>query len=292
MSQFIRNLQQRYKNSDVLMKFIFVNVAIFIVLKIISVLFTLFKVDAGQLIAFLAIPSDLYALATRFWTPFSYMFVHEGLWHILFNMLWLYWFGQIFLQYFTGRNLGSLYVLGGLAGAFFYLAAFNIFPYYIDMGHGLMIGASAAVMAIVFATAFYRPDVSLNLLFIGKIKIVYIAIFVFILDFLSLDSLSNPGGHIAHIGGAIVGYFFAMHYKKGKDITRWMSRLIDWFVNLFKPTSKMKVTYHHTETDQEYNFRKHRESQEIDAILDKIKHSGYNNLSKEEKRKLFDAGKK
>lgn len=274
------------------MKFIFINVAVFLVLKIFSVFFTLFKIDSGQIVSFLAIPSDLHELLTHFWTPFSYMFVHEGFWHILFNLLWLYWFGQIFLQYFSGRNLGSLYVLGGLAGALLYIVAFNIFPYYIDMGRGLMIGASAAVMAIVFATAFYRPDVSLNLLFLGKIKIIYIAIGVFVLDFFSLDSVSNPGGHVAHIGGALVGYYFAMRYKKGKDITRWMSGMIDWFANLFKPKATMKVTYHRTETDQEYNFRKHQESSEIDAILDKLKRSGYNSLSHEEKRKLFDAGKK
>jgi len=153
-------------------------------------------------------------LLTRLWTPITYMFVHEGFLHLLFNMLWLYWFGKIFLQYFSGRSLGSLYVLGGLAGALLYIVAFNTIPYYVNMGNGWMIGASAAVMAIVMGTAFYRPDLQLYLFLLGPIKIVYIAIFAFVLDFLSLGNASNPGGHVAHIGGALLGYLFAVQYKK------------------------------------------------------------------------------
>jgi membrane associated rhomboid family serine protease len=221
------------------------------------------------------------------------MFVHEGFLHLLFNMLWLYWFGQIFMQYFTGRTLGSLYVLGGLAGAILYVIAFNTIPYYTEMERKWMIGASAAVMAIVMGAAFYRPDVQLNLLLLGPVKIVYIAGFAFLLDFLSLGNSLNPGGHVAHIGGALAGYFFAIRYKNGNDITRWMGGAIDWFVGLFKPRhkSKMKVKHARRETDWEYNKRKHTEQDEIDAILDKLKKSGYSSLSSEEKRKLFDASK-
>lgn len=186
-------------------------------------------------------------------------------------------------------------MLGGLAGALLYVIAFNTIPYYTEMGRGWMIGASAAVMAIVMGAAFYRPDTKLNLLFLGQIKIVYIAIFAFVLDFLSLGSPTNPGGHVAHIGGALLGYYFATRYKSGRDITAWMSRLIDWFVGLFKPRpkrAKMKVKHVRKETDWEYNQRKHTEQEEIDAILDKLKQSGYSGLSPEEKRKLFDASKK
>ena len=223
------------------------------------------------------------------------MFVHEGFLHILFNLLWLYWFGKIFIQYFTGRTLGSLYVLGGLAGALLYVIAFNTIPYYLDMGSRSMIGASAAVMAIVMGAAFYKPDLRLNLLFLGQIKIVYIAIFAFILDFMSLSSATNPGGHVAHIGGAILGYYFAVQYKNGRDITSWMSKLIDWFVGLFKrrnKTPKMKVSHNRKETDWDYNYRKSSEQEEVDAILDKLKKSGYSGLTSEEKKKLFDASKK
>jgi len=279
----------------VITRLIFINALVFIAIKILGVFITLFNIQAVDLVSFLGVPSYIPLLVNRFWTLITYMFVHEGFLHLLFNMLWLYWFGQIFLQYFTGRSLGSLYVLGGLAGAILYVVAFNTIPYYTDMGSGWMIGASAAVMAIVMGAAFYRPDVELSLLFLGRIKIVYIAIFAFVLDFLSLGDPTNPGGHVAHIGGALLGYLFAVQYKKGKDITHWMSRLIDWFVGLFKPRrnrSKMKVEYSRNETDWEYNKRKKSEQEAIDAILDKLKQSGYSSLSSEEKKRLFDASKK
>lgn len=295
MADFIERLKQRYKTGSVMTRLIFINVFVFIVLKIINVIFTLFNIYAVDLITFLGVPSHIPLLMNRIWTIITYMFVHEGFLHLLFNMLWLYWFGQIFMQYFTGRTLGSLYVLGGLAGALLYVIAFNTIPYYTGMERGWMIGASAAVMAIVMGAAFYRPDVQLNLLFLGPIKIVYIAIFAFVLDFLSLGNPMNPGGHVAHIGGALLGYLFAIQYKKGKDITRWIGGVIDWFVGLFKPrrqAARMKVKHARHETDWEYNQRKHTEQEEIDAILDKLKQSGYSSLSSEEKRKLFDASKK
>ncbi len=295
MADIIDTLKYKYKTGTVITRLIFINALVFITLKIIGVVFTLFNMNAIDLIAFLGVPSQVDMLLSRFWTPISYMFVHEGFLHLLFNMLWLYWFGQIFLQYFTGRSLGSLYVLGGLAGAFLYVIAFNTIPFYVDMGSGGMIGASAAVMAIVMGAAFYRPEVQLHLLFIGPVKIVYIAIFAFVLDFLSLGNPTNPGGHVAHIGGALLGYLFAVRYKKGKDITHWMSRLIDGLVGWRKPRakkSKLKVEYTRNETDWEYNQRKHTEQEKIDVILDKLKQSGYSSLSSEEKKRLFDASKK
>lgn len=294
MTDFIDKIKYRYKTGDVLSKLIFINILVFLLIKITGIFFTLFKISGFDILSYLAVPSNPGECIKHFWTPITYMFVHEGFLHILFNLLWLYWFGRIFLQYFTGRTLGSLYILGGLAGALLYLIAFNTIPYYIDMGHNWMIGASAAVMAIVMAAAFYKPDVRLNLFLLGRIKIIYIALFAFILDFLSLDNVSNPGGHIAHIGGAIAGYIFATQYKKGKDITLWISKSIDKLANLFKKrkSPKMKVSYRRSESDSDYNYRKHEEQKEIDAILDKLKQSGYNGLTKEEKRKLFNASKK
>lgn len=296
MADFIEQLKQKYKQGSVLTRFLFINIAVFVVLKVISVLFLLFSLNRFDLITFLGVPSGLHQLIHRFWTPFTYMFVHEQIWHLLFNMLWLYWFGKIFMQYFSGRILGSLYVLGGLGGALLYIVAFNTVPYFTSFERSWMIGASASVMAIVFGAAFYRPDVKLNLFLLGQIKIVYIAVAVFLIDFLSLGNGVNEGGHVAHIGGAIIGYLFATQYIKGKDITRWAGRLIDRFVNFTKPRNKKKtklnVKYKRAETDMEYNERKNEEQHDIDAILDKIKNSGYSNLTEEEKKKLFDASKK
>ncbi|HHT29776.1 MULTISPECIES: rhomboid family intramembrane serine protease [Petrimonas] len=294
MATIVERLKYRYKNGDVLVKFLFINITVFFILKVIAIFFLLFNLNRVDLISFLGVPSGLSQLLNRFWTPFTYMFVHEQLWHLLFNMLWLYWFGRIFLQYFTGRTLGSLYVLGGLGGAMLYVVAFNTVPYFIVMGDSLMIGASAAVMAVVMGAAFYRPNVRLNLLFIGQVRIVYIAIAVFLIDLFSLGSGVNEGGHVAHIGGAMAGYIFALQYRKGRDITGWVSSLIDGLVNLTKPRKrvKMKVEYRKRETDLDYNERRNSQQAEIDAILDKLKKSGYSNLTPEEKKKLFDASKK
>ena len=295
MADIIDMLNQKYKTGSMMTRLIFINTAVFIVLKVIGVIFTLFNINNLDLIAFLGVPSHIPLLLGSLWTPITYMFVHEGFLHLLFNMLWLYWFGQIFLQYFSGRSLGSLYLLGGLAGALLYVAAFNTIPYYMDMGRGWMIGASASVMAIVMGAAFYRPDVQLHLLFVGPVKIVYIAIFAFVLDFLSLGNTTNPGGHVAHIGGALLGFLFATQYKKGRDITHWMSKCIDWSAGLFKPRqkkTKLRVEHVRHETDLDYNKRRHSEQEEIDAILDKLKQSGYSSLSADEKKKLFDASKK
>lgn len=295
MADIIDRIKYQYKTGDILIRLIFINIGIFLIIKILGVFFTLFKIETFNLLQFVAVPSQPEILLRRFWTPFTYMFVHEGFWHILFNMLWLYWFGKIFLEYFNGRQLGSIYVLGGLSGALLYILAFNLIPYYLDLGNSWMIGASAAVMAIVMAAAFYRPEVQLHLFLLGRIKIIYIALFVFVLDFISLDDLSNPGGHLAHIGGAISGYLFAVRYRKGKDITNGIGKMMDHIANLFKKKpkkTKMKVSHRRAESDMDYNYRKHQVQEEIDNILDKLKHSGYSSLSADEKKKLFDASKK
>lgn len=295
MSDILDNIKRRFNSGNVLMKFIFINVAVFFAIHVVGVVATLFQLSSLDPLAILAVPSQFNILLIRFWTLFTYMFVHVGFIHILFNMLWLYWFGNIFLSYFNDRTLGSLYVIGGLAGALLYILAFNSIPYYLDMGHGVMIGASASVMAIVFAAAFYRKDATLNLFLFGRIKIIYIALVVFAIDFFSLSSGNNPGGHVAHIGGAIAGYLFAIQYKKGKDFTLPISRFLDRIANLFKKRKfkgAHKVVYKRAETDYDYNYRKHQESKKIDEILDKLKQSGYNSLTSEEKRQLFDAGQK
>lgn len=294
MGTILDNIKYRFKQKDILIQLIIVNVAVFLILVVIGIVGKLFKLDTVNLIPYIAVTSDLSLLIKRPWTLFTYMIVHIDFLHILFNMLMLFWFGQIFLSYFSSKNLGSLYLLGGLAGAVLYIVTFNTIPYYLEMNHPPMIGASASVMAIIFAAAFYRPNAEVNLFMVFRLKIIYIAMFMFVIDFISLDSDSNPGGHIAHIGGAVMGYIFAKQYLKGKDITRWLNKMIDSIVNLTKPrpSKKMKVKYKKTETDHQYNQRRHNETEEIDRILDKIKASGYSSLSAEEKKRLFDASKK
>ncbi len=296
MSIYSNNIKPILQRRDILIRLIVTNVCVFLLLAIFNIA-KLFGINITEtILGYIAMPAQIDLLLRRIWTPFTYMFVHENFLHILFNMLMFYWFGKIFLSYFSPKNLGSLYILGGLAGAALYLLTFNTIPLLVEMNYVPMIGASASVMAIIFAAAFYKPDQEIILFIFGRIKIIYIALVLFVLDFIGLGSLDNPGGHIAHLGGALTGYIFAKQYLKGKDITRWINRIIDWIANLFKPSAsknkKMKVKYKNREADYEYNQRKKNESEEIDRILDKIKASGYTSLSSEEKKRLFDASNK
>lgn len=293
MGNFFDQLKYRFKQKDLLIQLIIINIAVFIILASFNIFTKLFKLTDFSLLEYIGVSSDVSQLV-KFWTPFTYMFVHQDFFHILFNMLMLYWFGQIFLSYFNPKMLGSLYILGGLAGALLYIVAFNTIPYFVDLGHVPMIGASASVMAIIFAVAFYRPNMSIRLLLLGEVKLVYVAIFFFIASYVALGSDSNPGGNVAHIGGAILGYVFATLYLKGTDITRWITKIIDSIANFSLPkrNGKMKVKFKKREDDYEYNQRKHNTQEEIDRILDKIKASGYTSLSKDEKQKLFDASRK
>jgi len=291
--EFITKIKQIYARADIPAKLIYINVGVFILIRLIIVFCTLFQVGNVNFVQYLQMPSSLNLLIYRPWTVLTYMFLHVDVLHILLNMLWLYWFGRIFLLYFNARQFGGLYVSGGIFGAIFFLLAYNSFPYFVNVvGSGFLMGASASVMAIVFAVSFYRKNHEINLMFFGRIKLIYLALGAFVIDLLSVVS-ANSGGHIAHIGGALFGVLFAMQYQKGVDITVYMNRLIDRLVN-WKKTRRphMKVTYKKQEADAAYNMRKRKEMDNLDEILDKLKQSGYQSLSSEEKKMLFDASKK
>ncbi len=158
-------------------------------------------------------------------------------------MLWLWWFGKIFVDYFDQKRLVSVYIMGGLAGALLYIVSFNLFPGFSGLINvSIALGASAAVMAIVVATAMYVPDYTVYLVFIGPVKIKWVALVIFLMTSL-VDFSVNSGGKIAHIGGALMGLFYSASYKSGKDITRGITRFFDSVATWFKPKPKMKVTY-------------------------------------------------
>ncbi len=292
MEQFFTDLKYRFHSGSIHTKFIYINVGIFLFIRITAVVLILFNIKDLPLLSYLQMPSSPLGLLHKPWTIITYMFTHYDFLHILFNMLWLYWFGYIFLRFFMPRQLGGVYILGGIMGAILFLLAYNIFPYFQTVAsNSALIGASASVMAIVFAVSFYKKDYEINLLLIGRIKLIYLALITLLIDILSITS-ANAGGHIAHLGGALFGIWFASRMKVGKDLTAPLNRLIDKIVNIGKRKPKMKVTYKRAETDYEYNARKNKENTDIDSILDKLKRSGYESLSAEEKRKLFDASKK
>ena len=293
MDDIITNLKRSFQAGSILKKLIFINVAVFILIRLLGILLLLFNLQDLPILLYLQLPASPMALLSRPWTLFTYMFTHFDLLHILFNMLWLYWFGELFLQFFNERQLGGLYVLGGLAGALLFAVSYNLFPYFRELtSFSFLMGASASVMAIVFAVSFYRKDLEITLFLFGRIKLIYLALFTFVIDLLAMTS-ENAGGHIAHIGGALFGIWFASRYAQGKDLTNPINRLIDKIVNLGKRKPKMSVTYGgRSAKDWDYNARKHQEAADIDAILDKLKRSGYGSLSADEKKQLFDASKK
>jgi membrane associated rhomboid family serine protease len=288
MADIINKVKTYVKTSNVLIKYLGANIAVFLILLLIRLL-------GFETSRYVALPADFSELLYHPWTLVTYMFVHFDFLHILFNMLVLYSFGRLFLYFFTPKQLGSLYILAGLGGGILYLLCYNFIPYFVQMGGRPLIGASAAIMGIMAAITFYKPQIKVSLLFFGQVKLLYVAIGVFVLAFI-MNYQTNMGGNISHIGGALVGLLFAKCYTQGKDITKPLVSLMDKIVNLFKPRAhkpKMKVTYNtRSETDYEYNERKYTETEEIDRILDKIKESGYSSLTKEEKQRLFDASKK
>lgn len=285
-------IKQSFKSGSSLTKLIYINLAVFLVVKLIAVFYFLLSVENSfSLVSWLAVPADLSNLAYKPWTIFSYMFLHQDFLHILFNMLWLYWFGQIFLHYFDNKKLLSVYLVGGLAGAFVYILTFNIFPVFADiLPVSYALGASASVIAIVIAVSVYAPNHTIYLLFFGPVKLKYIALVTIIIDVISIAS-TNAGGHLAHLGGALFGYFYIMQFKKGRNITRLFDRFMDFIFSIFKPRPKIKVTYKRPVDDFEYNKSKAQKQAEIDKILDKIAKSGYESLSKQEKETLFKNSK-
>ena len=221
--------------------------------------------------------------------------MHGGIFHILFNMLWLYWFGRLFLNFYSSKHLRGLYVLGGLCGGLLYMISYNVFPYFeYSREIATLVGASASVLAIVVATAVREPEFPVQFMFIGTVRLKYVALFMVLFDLLFMTS-SNAGGHIAHLGGAAAGFWFSTGLAKGNDVTKWINDVIDFFAGGFKlPKRKPKMKVHYGERQQQYDYnaRKKADEDEINRILEKLRKSGYGSLSEDEKKKLFDASRR
>jgi len=288
-----------YQDGDAATRLIYINGAVFIALKIILVTLWLFAIKGGDandwIMDFMAVPTYVDKLIMRPWTLFTYMFTHTGFLHLIFNMIALYFGGQLFSQFLGQKKVWSVYINGGFAGAILYIIAYNLFPVFGEViPVSKAIGASASIMAILAAVATYVPNMEVRMFFLGNIKLKWIVIFLFVVDVLSI-SQSNSGGHISHIGGALYGYFFALQLKKGRDISAWIWPIQRFFKKLFsfEKKSKIKVTHRSgvPKSDYQYNASKKQEQEKVDAILDKISKSGYDSLTKEEKNFLFSQSK-
>ena len=292
MDSILNNLKQEFKQGTILNKLIYINVGLFLLFSILGVFSFMFQFDLSPILNKLYLPAENSKLLRQPWAFITYMFLHNGFLHLLFNMVWLHFAGKIFLQYLSPKQLLSTYILGGISGGLLFIIAYNYIPALaIYTQNAQALGASAAVLAIVVAIATYTPNYSVRFPFIGIVKLKHIAIFSVALDVLSIPK-GNAGGHIAHLGGALFGYLYIKQLQKGNDysigFTKWMSNL----ANLFKPKSRLKTAHKRPKTDKQFNTEKSAQQKAVDLVLEKISKSGYESLSKEEKATLFSASKK
>lgn len=298
MATTIETALKRFASATMLMKIVVINIAVFLVLNIISIVMIFAGEESGRFIVeqWVAMPGNFGRLARHAWTPLSYMFSQIEPLHLIFNMLWLYWFGIVFQLLSTPKRMIGLYLLGGLGGAALYLLAVNTIPYFAGHG-GLLIGSSASVITIVTATAIMAPDYRMNLLFLGAVSLKWIAIVTIGIDLLSVTG-SNAGGHIAHLGGAAVGAIFALGLKRGHDITAPLNSLIDTIVNLFRRRPKVRPARFRASgapsapRPKAPSAASAADQAELDNILDKIKKSGYSSLTADERARLFDVSRR
>lgn len=295
MDRFTTDLKYNFFGRDIVRRLILINCVVFVFVELVRIFLMLFNVPYNPIASYLSLPASFVALMYQPWSLFTYMFMHAGILHLLFNMLWLYWFGRLFLNFYSSKHLRGLYVLGGLCGGLLYMISYNVFPYFEgSVEIATLVGASASVLAIVVATAVREPEFPVQFMFIGTVRLKYVALFMVLFDLLFMTS-SNAGGHIAHLGGAAAGFWFAMGLAKGTDPTKWINAVLDFFSRGFKMPKrkpKMKVHYGNRQQQYDYNARKKADEDEINRILEKLRKSGYGSLSEDEKKKLFDASRR
>jgi membrane associated rhomboid family serine protease len=290
------------KPNNGLIQIIFINIIVFLVLILSKVILTLssFSGIYTSFVDKLQLPASFTNLLYQPWSVFTYFFVHVDIFHILFNMLFLYWFGGLIHEYLGNRRLVNLYILGGFFGGLIYMLAYNLIPYFRPLvDASLMMGASGAAFAVVVGAATLLPDYTFMLLFLGPVRIKYIAFFYIVISIASSIG-SNAGGNIAHLGGALIGFMYVKQLRKGVDLGAPISAVFDFIKSLFveiPPKPQMKVT-HRSYTNAGYSQSTHfktddaPDESEVDELLDKISKSGYESLTKDEKLKLFKASQK
>ena len=293
----IEDLKLKVRSNNPITRLIIINAFVFLFISILHILLFLFGAGVDNKLNFIkdaiALPLSMHAFIYKPWTLITYMFTHFEVMHILWNLITLYWFGQILSEYTSPKKIIPLYLMGGIAGGLITILLFTFLPHFQNYSDSNMVGASAGITAIIIAAATLVPNYRINMLFIGSVKLLYIALFVIFIDMLNVASHNNVGGNIAHLGGAIMGYVFIIQYKRGRDWTLWIIRFFNFINGFFNNNqkSKMKVAYKKSVSDEAYSINKKIEQQQIDAILDKISKSGYESLSKSEKGILFNASK-
>lgn len=302
MASFWDRLMVFYRQGSVVTRLIFINSGLFLLLRLIVGLLALFRLGDKAWLDWLLVPATLPGLLQRPWTLFTYAFVHYDLMHLLMNMLWLYLFGLFFQRWFSGLQLVVHYILGGVAGGLLFVIGNTwLAPAGEAVLQAPLIGASAAIMTLCVSVAIYRPNEPISLFLLGTIKLKYIALVMIVLDLLGFNEASMGVG-LAHLGGALYGILVGLSSRRGLNLAAWADKLSFRFKRNLDPHRRrqpsMKVTYRRpkketvnrstVDVDQAYRDKKKADEVQLDAILDKVKQSGYDSLSKEEKKQLFD----
>lgn len=289
----VEEIKNRFANDNAISKIIFLNVAVFLFFGIAQVLFFLFGLNNPLI----EIKSWFYLYASfdnfiyKPWGILTYMFLHDGFFHILFNMLWLYWLGGLLQEYLGNSKTYQAYFLGGIFGGLIYIISYNIFPVFQNsLPISFALGASAGVLSVLVAAATLLPDYPIMLLFFGEVRLKFIAIFSVLLDIINIPS-GNAGGHIAHLGGALFGYLFIKFIYSKSNMPNALDKIFDGIFSIFKTKSKMKVHYKNNTTNMNSIANRKTNQHDVDAILDKISKSSYESLSQKEKEILFKASK-
>ncbi len=314
------DVKREFQYGNMVTRIIVVNIAIWIVINIAKLILRIPTEDAtiyDDFLRFFSMSPDWKFILMHPWVPITSIFLHESFGHILWNMLAFYWFGRIVGDLLGNHRVLPLYLLGGLAGGIIYFIAAQFHVLGLGLPSEMVLGASAAVMAMVACAAYIAPDYTFNLLLIGPVRLKYIAFVLFFLDLISIADRSNTGGHLAHLGGAAFGLFFAAQLREGLDLGKPINRFIDFILTVLRRRRKSKFTYQRG-GDSQKTYSRHQKSQKqykqdpktthsntqksdeavsdeqtrLDAILDKIKQKGYDSLTKEEKEFLFKASQK
>lgn len=283
---FINNIKSRYKSGSIVEKLIYINLAIFIFTLFVAVFQGLYKGEINLIVKWFSLEDTFTTLLSKPWTIITYGFLHDGFLHILLNIITLYFIGNLFIEYFTQKQLLTFYILGTFFGGIFFLLSHNYFPLF-EGKSSILVGASAGVSAIFIGITTHIPNYQLKVKFIGFVKLWHFAAIWVGLDILALSG-ENAGGHFAHLGGAIFGFLYVSQASSKKEKTIWNK-----VSALFKIKKKpLKTVYKSPKKKEAPNQKEILNQEQINAILDKISKSGYDTLTKTEKEFLFKQGRK
>lgn len=284
MNNLIKQIKQKLRSATIVEKIIYINIAVFAISYITKAFFSLMQWGEDPFFNWFALPANYNNFFLKPWAIITYGFLHGGFWHILFNLIILFYFGNLFLDFFSKRDFLIYYFLGIIFGGAIYMLSYNYFPA-LKTNTAYLVGASAGVTAILVGIATKIPNYAMNFRFIGSIKLWYIAVGFILLDIIQIP-VSNTGGHLAHLGGALIGFLLSNQTNKGKNISNLFSSLFKT-----KKQNPLKTVYKKSQPQNPVKNSNARQ-RKIDEILDKISKSGYETLTKEEKDFLFSVGKK